>query len=241
MRDAIALALYGLTGMNLYDSLDAWRRWWAASGAGFVVPEKVPPLPAADAGDTRAGFYGIPVSSGRVVFVIDQSGSMSAQDTGPAVTGGPGGAGGAGSGGGNRLDVAVREVLRAVKAMKDKDRVHLILFHTTVHPWRAGLERLAPATRAALEKHLLEQKPMGGTNIYDPLELALDADGVDTVFLLSDGAPGSGKYVATDDILRAVRRINQTRRIAIHAISIGRDSDLMQRLAAENGGQYVRR
>ena len=65
--------------------------------------------------------------------------------------------------------------------------------------------------------------------------------GVDTVFLLSDGVPGSGKYVATKDILRAVRRLNQTRRIAIHGIAIGQDSDLLKSLAIENGGKYVRR
>ena len=64
---------------------------------------------------------------------------------------------------------------------------------------------------------------------------------VDTIFLLSDGAPGAGKYVATPDILRAVRRENQTRRIAIHCVSIGMDSDLMKKLARENGGRYARR
>lgn len=232
VRDALAHALYGLTGMNLYDDLSAWQRWWAAHGAGFVPPASVPPLPAADAGGTQSGFYGIPVSSGRVVFVIDQSGSMSAQDADPKITG---------AAGGTRLDVAVREVLRAIKGMKDRDQVNVVLFHTVVLPWRPDLQRLGAATRAALEKHLLDQQPLGGTNLYDALAAALDTDGVDTVFLLSDGAPGLGRYVATDDILRAVRRTNQTRRIALHAVSIGRDSDLMQRLAAENGGQYVRR
>ncbi len=64
---------------------------------------------------------------------------------------------------------------------------------------------------------------------------------VDTIFLLSDGAPGTGKYVATDDILRAVRRENQTRRIAIHCVSVGMDSQLLRKLAEQNGGRYVRR
>jgi hypothetical protein len=38
-----------------------------------------------------------------------------------------------------------------------------------------------------------------------------------------------------------VRRLNQTRRIALHCVSIGLDSVLMRRLAEENGGHYVRR
>ena len=82
---------------------------------------------------------------------------------------------------------------------------------------------------------------MGGTNLYDGLEKSLMDGNVDTVMLLSDGAPGAGRYVATPDILRAVRRLNQTRRIAIHCVSLGRDSELLRRLARENGGKYVRR
>ena len=66
-------------------------------------------------------------------------------------------------------------------------------------------------------------------------------EGVDTIFVLSDGVPGAGKYVTTPDILRAVRRLNQTRRIAIHCVSIGMRSELLQRLAEENGGRYAER
>jgi Mg-chelatase subunit ChlD len=157
---------------------------------------------------------------------------MSAEDTPPNVTG---------ASTGTRLEVAVKEVIRAVKLMQDRDRVNVILFHTTVAPWQDALQRLTAANRKNLERHLESQKPMGGTNLYDALELALLEEEVDTIFLLSDGAPGLGRYVATDDILRAVRRLNQIRRIAIHCISVGRESDLMQRLAEENGGRYVRR
>ena len=230
--DAIASSLYRITGMNLYDDAPLWRRWWKEEGQAFVVPASVKDLPPQDAGGTRAGFYGIPVRSGRVIFVIDQSGSMSAEDPRPTVTGAPSG---------NRLDVAIKEVLGAIKGMKDRDFVNVILFHTTIHPWKDRLTRLTGKNRAELAKHLLQQKPMGGTNLYDGLELALIEEEVDTIFVLSDGMPGSGKYVAKDDILRAVRRLNQTKRVAIHAVSIGMDADLMKQLAAQNGGKYVRR
>ena len=55
----------------------------------------------------------------------------------------------------------------------------------------------------------------------------------------SDGSPGSGKFVAHDDILREIRKLNQTRRIAIHCISLGNDSDLLRALASQNGGTYA--
>jgi hypothetical protein len=141
----------------------------------------------------------------------------------------------------NRLDVAVREVLGAVAKLKNGARINVILFDTTIHPWQDKLQKLGASTRAQLRKHLESKKPMGGTNLYDGLEMALQMKDVDTVFLLSDGVPGSGKHVATPDILRAVRRENQTRRIAVHCVSIGMDSELLRLIAQENGGRYVRR
>ncbi len=234
VRDAIAAALFRLTGMNLYDDHKIWARWWAEHEKGFEVPKDIPTMPEEHAGGTQAGFYGIPVKSNRIVFVIDQSGSMSAagmqkreDDDEDAPR--------------NRLDVAVREVLGAVAKLKNRARVNVILFHTTIHPWKPTLQRLSGGNRSALERHLTSKKPTGGTNLYDGLELALRMPDVDTIFLLSDGAPGAGKYVATPDILRAVRRENQTRRIAIHCVSIGMDSDLMKKIARENGGRYARR
>ena len=231
VRDAIATTLFRLTGMNLYDNATIWQRWWKENGAGFEVPQQIPQPPEQHAG-TQAGFYGIPIKSERVIFVIDQSGSMSAagdvdaEDDAKAV---------------NRLDVAVREVLGAVAKLKNSARINVILFHTTIHPWKDKLQKLGPSTRAELRKELESKKPTGGTNLYDGLELALQTKDVDTIFLLSDGVPGSGKYVATPDILRAVRRENQTRRVAIHCVSIGMDSELLRLLAEENGGRYVRR
>ena len=134
----------------------------------------------------------------------------------------------------------MRETLGAISKLKSRALVNVILFHSTIHPWKAQLQRLA-SSRKALKRHLESQRPTGGTNIYDGLELALQMKGVDTIFLLSDGAPGIGKHVATPDILRAVRRENQTRRIAINCIAVGMDSELLRKLALQNGGRYVRR
>ena len=43
------------------------------------------------------------------------------------------------------------------------------------------------------------------------------------------------------DILREVRKLNRTRKIAIHCIALGFDSTLLKALAAQNDGRYVRR
>ncbi len=220
----MAESLFRVTVQNFHDLPDLWRRWWEESGAGFEVPEVVPERPPdTHGGASTASFYGVPVNSDRIVFVIDQSGSMSSA-----------------SGGRTNLDRAVEETIAVVEKLPKHARINVILFETNIHPWQ---KQLVPAStsRAALAKHLRSQKPTGGTNLYDGLEMALLTKDVDTIYLLSDGAPGSGKFVAHDDILREASRINRARKIAIHCVAVGFDSPLLKELAAQNDGLYVRR
>jgi len=226
VRAALADSLWKLTGKSFMDMHDSWRRWWAQHGKNFVVPKRIPErVPLANEA-TVASFFGLPVFSDKVVFVVDKSGSMSAVDR---------------KAGKERLEMASDEVLAAVGRLKDRDSVGVVFFDSRAQPWGDRLVRLTRTRRTNLKEYVRKQRPSGGTNIYDPLAQALEMKGVDTVFLLSDGVPGSGTYVATRDILRAVRRLNQTRRIAIHGIAIGQDSELLKKLAQENGGRYVRR
>lgn len=234
VRTAVARALFELTGSNLYDDAALWNRWWEEHGATFEVPREVPKLPGDVQGGSVGSFFGIPVQTDRVAFVLDQSGSMDIRDA-------YGRAGGKDAGGATRFDRAVRETLAAVGRLTPKAMVNVVLFESSVHPWRERLVPLTPATRAELEKHLRKQKPMGGTDLYDGLEKALLDRDADTVMLLSDGAPNAGKFTEPGDILAAVRRLNQTRRIAIHCVSLGTDSAFLRRLAEENSGTYVRR
>ncbi|MHC4160825.1 MAG: HEAT repeat domain-containing protein [Planctomycetota bacterium] len=225
VRSAIGESLFLLTAQDFRDFGDAWRRWWSERAKDFVVPKRIPVRAPSQSG-TGASFFGLPVGSGRVVFVIDKSGSMSASDRRTGKT---------------RLERAADEVIAAVGRLKDHDRVEIVFFDSSSHPWQRQLVKLTTSRRAALQRHVRQQTPSGGTNIYDPLEAALQLKEVDTVFLLSDGVPGSGKFVATHDILRAVRRINQTRRVAVHGIAVGTDSELLKKLADQNGGKYARR
>jgi len=226
VRAALAEALFLTTGQHFYDFADTWARWWAEHGRGFKVPKEIPQKRKQRPGGTVASFYGLPLDTDRVVFVIDQSGSMSATDPRTKVT---------------RLNTSIGETLAAVGRLNPRDRINVIFFESTVHTWKKKLVPLNAANRASLKTYLASRRPTGGTNLYDGVELALNHSDVDTIFLLSDGAPGTGKFTSTPDILRGVGRLNQTRRIAIHCISVGADSDLLKKLAAANGGKYVRR
>jgi len=67
---------------------------------------------------------------------------------------------------------------------------------------------------------------------------AMNDERVDTIFLLADGLPGGGKITDPGRIRAEIARINTTRKIRIHGISIGRPSALLRDLAADTGGQY---
>jgi len=227
VRAAVAVALFVTTGQNLYDFAETWARWWAEHGRAFKVPKDIPQRKKHQAGGSVASFYGLPLDSGRIVFVIDESGSMSATD---ATTGK------------SRLETAKQETLAAVGRLKGRDSVNVIFFQTSVDAWRQ--KKMAPLTatnRKSLQKYVSGRKPIGGTNLWGGLVKALASKNVDTIFLLSDGSPGSGDFTATADILREAGKRNQTRRIAIHCVSIGIESVLLKKLAAANGGKYVRR
>lgn len=234
VRRALGQSLFFTTGQYLYDDVAMWRRWWKEHGETFAVSAEKPKLPENPTARPYATtFYGVPVETERqrLIFVLDQSGSMGGSSFMRQ--------GGAGK---TELQKAVAETLKVVSKLKNRSRVNVICFESSIHPWSRKLVPLTKKTRANLKAWLLNREPMGGTNLYDGLEEALKTTGVDAIYLLSDGMPGSGKYVETEDILREVRKLNRSRRIPIHCVALGFfRADLLKRLAEESGGNYVER
>jgi HEAT repeat protein len=232
VRAAIGDALFEITGELFGDDAVLWQRWWKEKGGTFVIPAEVPRRVADDRGGTVAGFFGIPLDSDRVVFVLDRSGSMDGAD----VEAKPGEARAP-----TRLERALRETLTAADRLGSGARTNVVLFETEVTAWKERAIPMTPAARKDLGDFLRKQKPGAATNLYGGLEKALADPGVDTLVLLSDGYPNEGTWTSADDILDAVGRLNATRRIRIHCVAFGYESDLLRRLAKENSGIYVRR
>lgn len=253
MVGEIATALETLTGVHYAPdkALDSWNGYWRANRERFRFGEPRPDAAPGDAGvgqavQTPGAFYGVPVDTGRPVFVLDISGSMSASQ------------GRAKEEGKNRLDLAKEHLCRAVEALPRGARFNVVFFESGVRSWRETLAEATPADVAACLEFVRSQRPTGGTNIMDALDAALrtfdgggpgDAGGVagyevmnaipDTIYLLSDGSPSAGRITDEEGILQEVDRINRNRQVRIHAISIGTDSAFMRRLAERNRGTYV--
>ncbi|HLF93649.1 MAG TPA: HEAT repeat domain-containing protein, partial [Planctomycetota bacterium] len=95
LRYEINQALIAFTGVDKHGDYPAWRAWWDASKeevkAGTYKVKKEES--AANQQGAATTFYGIPIQSKHVVFVLDRSGSMrqpSEWDIPPDVATGPG-------------------------------------------------------------------------------------------------------------------------------------------------------
>jgi hypothetical protein len=248
--------LESLTGQRFGAEADGWRHWWQdnraayASGAKALTPG-APPVARAgeDGGGDPANYYGIPVKSRRILFVIDISGSMNKPGSDPKAT---------------KVDEAKRELLRCIKTLDGGSSFGVFAFGDTVKKWKPGIVKAAPEARDDAKRWIDALVANAWTNTYAALEEGLRISAADprnnmgedygtfadTIFLLTDGSPTdpSGKAVDAGGkpewprVLEAVRGWNREKRVAIHCIGVGPEvnDQFLSTLASENGGTCVR-
>ena len=247
MAEDVAAALERLTGQRFGTAEDAWRRWLEANrdliGKGGPLPK--PPPPAEKKADDEDGYYGIPVATRKVIFILDISESMSYSAEKDQEKPKPGED--------SRLDVAKRELKRALLRYSPKGRFTVVAFHNELTVWKSTMQDATKPKRDAAIAWALALKATGTTNIYAALEKAFAIAGMgvtdrhynvaaDSIYLLSDGAPTNVDLTDDDPdrILRAVREWNRLGRVKIHTIGMrGHNAWFMSKLAEQNGGTYV--
>ena len=239
IRDHVATVLRLVTGEDFGDG-GMWRAWWADKGGDFVVPDYDSALSAENArrsrqnsGGTQASFYGLNIVSKRVCFIMDTSGSM--QEPAPMEKEGTVSGGSTMS---TRIEVAKAQLSKAVAGLADEMLFNMIFFSGGAKSWKKKLTEMDKSTRAAALKHVSRQGAGGGTAVYDALILAFEDERIDTIYLLTDGAPSAGLIVDPVRLAQAIERLNSTRMIQINCISIGSKSPLLRTLASDSGGTY---
>jgi hypothetical protein len=239
MRAEVAYGLRMLTGLDLGETPTRWQRWWDAEGASFELPtrEEVLEIEALRAdkkrqATTAASFYGLPVISDRVCFVVDVSGSMETPaDAGDRTS--------SDKSGPTRISVALDQLRDLIRRIPEGDRCNMIFFDSNVRAWEKQVVPLNDRTRADALEFINRRKAAGATNLYDALALAFDDPLVDTIYVLSDGMPNQGRITVPAQIREDIRNKNRLRRIIIHGVSVGQASALLRGLADDSGGKYV--
>lgn len=184
----------------------------------------------ADAVDSPT-YFGVEIISKQVAFIVDTSGSMSARVRVPGESGQTTES--------TRIELAKTELIGAIEKLRPGTRFNIIKFGSTFSAMSDKLLRLSKKSQRDAIRFAQGLGAAGGTNIYDSLEFVLEAGDVDTIFLLSDGAPSAGRYTDPNRILEEVRRLNAVSQVTIHTISIGFESPFMRRLATENDGNAI--
>jgi HEAT repeat protein len=221
-------ALRRLTGLEIPPDVGDWEAWWKRHGDAWTKGGRIPKKVDEPAASGVARYYGIPVRSERMIFILDASGSMR-QTMGEDDDR-------------RKMDVAKDELLRVLEKLGPRYRFNVIVFADDVRAFRDGLVPADANQRRRLATFLRPCDGEGRTNLYDALELALEDDEADTVFLLSDGAPSRGKYQFRERVREHVRRLNRMKKMAIHTIAFGgRDVDrgFLKDLAEANTGVFV--
>jgi hypothetical protein len=253
LRYEVTAALRALTGQSLAELAAPWEEWWTRNQANFA-----PPPPAATAFNYELvldpqedlAYYEIPVVEDRIVFVIDTSGSMSW------------------GGKPNRLDKAREELKNLVGRLHERVLFNIILFSSGVRRWqKLPLVPATPGNKLAARAFLDKAQAVGGTWTMDALEEALweiaVPNGVETIYLLTDGAPNFMAHSpftrqdelpkSNDQIRRRIRFLNQVLKVRINAIGIYTQTAkspeeppvtreamkaFLEKVAAENDGVY---
>ena len=149
----------------------------------------------------------------------------------------------------SRMDLAKRELTKVLQTMKDgKSSFNIIRFNTDIEDLaaRLGTEKqtlilMDGTSREAGEVFVKSLKPEGLTNISAALRAAFQYPDVDTVFLLSDGAPTVG-ITDSDELMQEIGRLNRRRKVKIHVISFNpqpSERQLLSAIALENQGTYL--
>lgn len=230
-------ALLGLTGFE-FDTIDDWWNWWEPVAASFDPK-------ATDTGgktgverkrkDGNSDFFGVPILSKHVVFVLDISGSMSYVTRSDL----KGLAKGDGSDSGgtqqpdeqptardrqlgkfwSRMEVAKRNLKRVVQRLKPGTTYNMVAFSSGTQVFKKKEVKASPGINKKAFKWIDGLKHKGETFTLEALKKAFASNGKTTdIYFLSDGQPSKdGKSSdPAGPILDEVRSMNRFRKVKIH-------------------------
>lgn len=235
--------LVHLTGANRHGNYDAWKSWWDINREAWLAgtykptPADAPP----EDGGTQASFYGLPVKSKNVIFVVDRSGSMmepsqwEIEEKRPDTASGGGGKNPPDTGpkkeGDKKVDIARWQLKRCLHFLPDGTEFNIILFNHDLKIMSEKMVKLSSSTRQAAFDFIDRTPAESGTNIYDALEKAFSFAGaglqdklvkssVDTIFLMTDGVPSAGQIQSTMDIAKRIKEMNKLKKVAVNTVGI---------------------
>ncbi len=244
--------LQSMTGEDLKWNPINWRSWWSQNKEEVELGERPDnwragvPLTQKDQQETDS-FFGVPMLSDRVMFVMDFSGGMSSEVESGEYEGQ------------TKIEIAKRELGNTIKKLDKKKRFNVIVhrYRSTFppetriqSPFEQG-RKLVPArpkTQAAAYRWVSKLNARGWGAFYEAFRAATRSPAVDTIVFLSDGKPTRGKFAGTtavmdDRFFEQLQEMNRYRQVMIHTVLTGQkaggtDAEYLKRIADLTGGVF---
>lgn len=232
-----AASLWRLTGEPYRLRTKAWKGWYDDNKDSIEIVSSAKLARLEEDEETRrlketsrVEFFGIRIESKSVIFILDISGSMLEQLRSRYV----------GKKGEPRIDRAKSELIKAIESLEEGALFNVVAFNGGVLPWKEGLSAATGSTRAECGEWINKLGALGGTNLFDSLELAFQDEDVDTIMILSDGEPTAGRMTESSGIRREVMDWNKDREIRIHTVAMGGSLKILEWLAEDSDGEHAR-
>jgi len=203
----------------------AWKEW-AENITGAAATGQAKGVKLAPIGDTHVSFAGLNLLSDRIAFLIDCSGSLWHTKVG----------------GRTRKEVADAELEKALEALPPNTEFNLIPYTDEPMPFeKRVLSSHADNVKRALEffEHMHRS---GRGNFYAAVELALSDPAIDTIVVLTDGAPTGGHRWNLDLMFDLLVEQDRFRKVAIDSILVDAPKPVRKKwsqLAQRTGGRSI--
>lgn len=200
-----------------------WKAWAAALGDG-PLPE---PRKSERADDERSvSFAGLPIRSERVTFLIDLSGSIWQKR----------------ADGRTRKEVVDDELRKALESLPATTRFNVIPYTSVPVPWQKSLVAADKKNVAKALEWFIARTDTGTGDVWSALMLALSDPEVDTLVVLSDGAPSGGRRWNLGLMRELFGEHNRFRRVELDAVladASGRLAREWEQMCAGSGGRTM--
>ena len=223
LRWSALSALRRISGMKYRMNIEPWRAW-AENLPRSWRAERVPKHEVRSGG-TRV-FGGMPLLSDRVAFLFDLSGSLwnKRKD------------------GTTRKEYADRQLALALGSLVPDSKFNIIPYTKRPFAWSDELE---PANERNLErayKDFENCRETGQGNFYGAALLALSDPEVDTIMVLTDGAPTGGEIWSLELMIPMLLSQSRFKRVRFDSILVDAPKGLQhywRELAEKSGGQVI--
>jgi hypothetical protein len=259
--------LFEQTGQDYRDEA-SWAKFWQTQLDTFTPPEN-PPEGSIEYG-SEAQYYGAAITSRRVLFIVDTSGSMNTFEYEgwpnvpqvPYSTGGTPGVGldtTVGGSGGTvhplwirwladnplcvRIDRAKAELIRLIDTLPPGTQFNVVSFDSKPAVWQQALVPAEPPTKEGAKRFVQKLQPDGSTAADLALALGFKSShAADTIYFLSDGEPSRDGInpLPWEQLVEEVTHTNRFHRIIIHTLGFGAGGEPFMQLLAEKNGGEYR-